>query len=422
VILIGAVLLSLPAATESSVRLPIIDALFTSTSAVCVTGLIVANTGATFSTFGELVVMALIQVGGLGIMTMSTLFALLARRRIGLRERILLRESMGTVNLSGIVRLVRYVLILTLVVEGLGALSLTYAFSHDYPLGRALYLGVFHSISAFNNAGFDLLSASFTGYVSHPLVNTTIIMLIILGGIGFTVIMELFDRRRGRVSLHTRVVVLTTIALIVIGSLLALAFEYDNPATMGDLPWTGKLWASIFLAVTPRTAGFSTVPTGQLRPLTLLVIIVLMWIGGSPVSTAGGIKTTTLSAILSTVRGTIVGLSETQLFNRRINPNTVNQAWAVALISTMVVLATTGALLHTEKLPLMDVLFEATSAFGTVGLTTGITPDLSALGRALIITTMYVGRLGPLTLAVAIGRRQRHQPRVRHPEDRIIVG
>jgi len=429
VIFFGTALLRLPAAVVEGPPLSLVDALFTATSAVCVTGLVVVDTATTFSTFGELVIMVLIQIGGLGIMSMSTFIALLLGRRISFRERLLLRESLGITGLAGIVRLLRYVLLVTFIAESLGALLLFLLFLDRYPPGQALYLGVFHSISAFNNAGFDLFSTSLTGFTEHLGVNLVVMTLIIVGGLGFPVIVELFHwlraRRNGKrfpLSLHTKLTLTVTGVLILLGSLLIFLVEADNPATLGQLSPRGKLLGALFTAITPRTAGFSTLPTENLRSLTLFSLLFFMWVGGSPSSTAGGIKTTTLGTLVAALWGIISGKEEAQVFRRRLTRDIVDRSWTLAMISVLIIMVGTGLLLFTEGQQLLETLFEVTSAFGTVGLSTGLTPALTTAGRVVIIITMFIGRVGPLTFAAAVAQRQRHKLRVRHPEERIMVG
>jgi len=425
-IAVGTLLLTLPIAIEPGGRPSLVTALFTATSAVCVTGLVVVDTATHWSTFGEVVIMLLIQIGGLGIMTMSTLVAIAIGRRITMRERLVIQEALGQMTLAGLVRLTKYILLITFMFESLGAVVFTLRWAADYPLGRALYYGVFHSVSAFNNAGFDLFSTSFEGFVADPTVNIMGMFLIVTGGLGFVVMADIYRRlvERGnsyRMSLHSRIVLTTSAALVGVSTLLIFLWERTNPGTLANLPWSGKLLGSFFTAVTPRTAGFNTLPTGSLRPVSLLYITVLMFIGGSPGSTAGGIKTTTFGALLAAVYATVTGKDEIQLFRRRLARDVVDKGLAIAMIALVLVISVTMVLLATEEAPLMDTLFETMSAFGTVGLTTGLTPYLSTAGRLLIVATMFAGRVGPLTLAVAI-TRERQEGRYRHPEERIMVG
>ncbi len=423
-IAVGTVLLTLPAASADGESMGLVNALFEATSAVCVTGLVVVDTGSELSLFGQLVIMALIQIGGLGIMTMSTLVALILGKRIGLKERILIQRSMGYVNLAGLVRLTRYVLFIAAVIQGTGALLLTLWWARQYPLGQAAYLGIFHSISAFNNAGFDLFGVSLEGYVTDPYVNIVMGALIVIGGVGFTVIVDVLSARgtRKKLSLHTRIVLRTTAVLLLVGFLGFLILEFSNPATLGQLPLGGKVLAAAFQSITPRTAGFNTVPIDQVGGATALFLMLLMFVGGSPGATAGGIKTTTLVAVLSAVWATVSGKGEVVIFERRLSRDTVDRALAIFFMALSVVTVTAVLLLVTETEPFLDIVFEAMSAFGTVGLSRGITSELSTAGRLIVTVTMFIGRVGPLTLAVALAQRQRSRAEVSYPEEKIMIG
>lgn len=425
IILIGAVLLALPVASRDGRPLPFVDALFTSTSAVCVTGLQVVDTYDQFSLFGQLVVLCLIQTGGLGIMTMSTLIFLLLGRRVTLRSRLLIQEAMNQLTLEGMVRLIRKVLVLTVAVEGLGAILLAIRWSFEMGLPRSLYYGVFHAVSGFCNAGFDLFGGfrSLTGYTSDLWVNLVMSGLIIIGGLGFSVVSEVMAHRGGaKLSLNARVVLVTTAALIVAGTVVIFLLELNNPTSLGPLSPLGKVLAAYFQAVTPRTAGFSTLPIGNLRGATQLFIILLMFIGASPGSTGGGIKTTTFATLFIAVRSVVTGREDVEVFERRIPHRTVYRALAVSMMSLALVIGVAMALSIVCPHGVLPVLFEATSAFGTVGLSTGITPTLPVLGKILIICTMFAGRVGPLTVATAIAQRQHASNAVRYPEERVMVG
>lgn len=423
-IAIGTALLMLPVSTASGRGGGFLESLFTATSATCVTGLIVVDTATYWTPFGQVVIAALIQVGGLGIMTMSTLFAFLLGRRINLRGRLLIQEATGALSLAGVVRLIKSVLLFTVLFEGLGALILAVRWSFDYPWPRALALGAFHSVSAFNNAGFDLFSVSLQNYASDAWALLTVAGLIIVGGIGFAVIADVYARmgdRHHRLSLHSRLVLRVTAGLLLGGTLLIFLLEYGN--TLQPLPVHGKILSSFFHAVTPRTAGFNSLPMGALHPATLLLIVVLMFIGASPGSTGGGIKTTTFATLIAAVHAIIAGSGSARVGERRLPRQVVDRALAVAAIALGLVVAVTGVMLLSEHKDMLALLFETTSAFGTVGLSTGITPDLSPLGRVLMILTMYAGRVGPLTLVLAIGQRQRHATTaVQYPEERVMIG
>lgn len=422
VILTGAFLLMLPLSTVPGQHTGFLTALFTATSAVCVTGLVVVDTGTHWTFFGQAVILALIQVGGLGFMSMATLFLVLAGKRIGLRERLLIQESLNQLNVAGVVRLVRAVLIFTVLTEGFFAAVLSARWSFDYEWRRAVWLGVFHAVSAFNNAGFDIFGGfrSLTAYVSDPVVTLSITSLIILGGLGFAVVLEIYNlRRTRRLSVHARLVLRVTAALILVGTVLFALLEWRH--VLRDLPWYGKLLASYFQSVTPRTAGFNTVDMGALGDATAFLLIMLMFIGASPGSTGGGIKTTTFGVLGVTVCSLATGKEDVELMRRRIPPWQVYKALTVFLLSIALVILVSLLLCITEQSRFLVALFETTSAFGTVGLTMGLTPHLSAVGRVLIILTMFAGRLGPLTLACALAQRRRRSA-VRYPEEKIMVG
>lgn len=424
VILTGAMLLTLPIASRSGHVTPFIDALFTSTSAVCVTGLVVVDTGTHWSTFGQVVILLLIQIGGLGFMTMATLFALFMGKRINLRERMLIQEALNQLSMEGVVRLVRYILIFTFSIEGIAALILAVRWSFDLGWQKAMYFGVFHAVSSFNNAGFDLFGdfRSITGYVDDFTVNIVISGLIILGGIGFTVIADVYQRRRWRLfSLHTKVVLAMTTILIVIGALTIFALEYTNPKTLAPLSMQGKILASYFQSVTPRTAGYNSLLIGELRSATQFLIVILMFIGASPGSTGGGIKTSTFMSLIGAVWAMVRGHEDVEVFRRRIPKEIVYRALTITLAALALVITVTMILAITEKAEFLTVLFETTSAFGTVGLSMGITPSLTVIGRLMITATMFAGRVGPLTIAFAVAQRQ-HKPAFRYAQEKIMVG
>lgn len=423
-IAVGTTLLMLPVAHEPGHTLGFIDALFTATSAVCVTGLMVVDTATTFSAFGEAVILLLIQAGGLGIMTMSALVGLLFGKRISLRERILMQQALGQFTLAGVVRLTRRIIIVTLAIELIGAIILTTRFWFDVEPGRAIWWGVFHAISAFCNAGFDLTSASLRAYTGDWLVVPTVSALIIVGGIGFFVLDDIWTNRRwDKLSVHSRLVLQVSAALTVIPAFIIAFFEWNNPGTLAPHGWSGKILGAMFHAITPRTAGFESVPTGLLTHPTVLLTMILMFIGGSPGSTAGGIKTTTFGVIwLATLR-TIRGEQEIVIHGRRLSNEVVDRTWALATIALALVLSVTFVLLLAEPdQSIRTVLFEAVSAFGTVGLSQGVTPDLAPIGKFLITLTMYVGRVGPLTLGFALALQKSGKTHVHYPEDRVMIG
>ncbi|AHN22539.1 TrkH family potassium uptake protein [Lysinibacillus varians] len=425
IIFIGACLLTLPIATEDGNGLPFLNALFTATSATCVTGLIVVDTGDTFTMFGEIVILALIQIGGLGFMTFATLLFLLLGKKISLKERLLLKEAFNNISMAGLVKLVKRILLFTALIELIGGLILSIRFSFDMPIGKAIYFGFFHSISNFNNAGFDLMGGfqGLTAYVADPFVVLTICALITIGGLGFIVMNELYEyRETKRLSVHSKIVLSATVILTVGSTLLIFLFEYTNSKTIGDLTGMGKILGSFYQAVTPRTAGSNTLPIGDLTHSTLFLTILLMFIGAGSGSTAGGIKITTFAVLAATLWAQIRGKEDVVLFRRRIVIETILKALTVAMCGMVIVVFVTIFLSITEqKHSFMMYLFEATSAFGTVGLSMGLTPELTPAGRILIILTMFAGRLGPLTIAFAITKRRKPEA-FHHPKGNIMIG
>ncbi|MGM0881921.1 MAG: TrkH family potassium uptake protein [Bacillota bacterium] len=424
IILLGAFLLSMPFASASGERLPFIDALFTATSATCVTGLVVVDTGTYFSVPGQIILMILFQLGGLGFMTMATLIALVFRKRISLRERLLLQEAMNQTSMEGIVRLIRRVIIYSLSIELIGAALFTSRFALDMPFGKAVYLGIFHSISAFNNAGFDIFGdyRSLTLYVSDPIVNITAVLLVIFGGLGFVVLSDLMEfRNKRRLSLHSKVVLSITGWLIGLGTITVFIFEFTNPLTLGSLDWGTKLLSSLFQAVMPRTAGFNSLDLTVLRQATQFFIIILMFIGASPGSTGGGIKTTTFATLVGAVFAMIRGRDDIVLFRNRLGKDRIFKALTITVLSLALVIFVTMLLTMIEDQSFLVILFEATSAFATVGLSLGLTGELSDVGKIIITITMFAGRLGPLTLAYALGPRTEKEL-YRHPEGKITIG
>ncbi len=424
IILIGAVLLSLPIASANGTSLPFIDALFTATSATCVTGLVVVDTGTYFSLFGQIVILMMIQVGGLGFMTMATLFAILLKKKISLRERLILQEAMNQISMEGIVRLIRKVVLFSLIIEAFGAVLFTIRWSLDMGLSKAVYFGVFHAISLFNNAGFDLFGEfrSLTGYVTDPMVNAVATGLIILGGLGFVVLSDLVEFPKiKRLSLHSKVVLSMTCFLLFTGTLVIFIFEYTNTKTLTPLNFTGKVMASFFQSVTTRTAGANTLDIAGLRQASQFFIVLLMFIGGSPGSTAGGIKTTTFTTLVGAMIAMVRGKEDIILFRFRLAQDRIYKAITLTITALILIIVVSMILSTTEDYPFLMILFETTSAFGTVGLSTGLTPHLSVVGEIMIMLTMFVGRLGPVTMAYALGNTNTKKL-YRHPEGKIIIG
>lgn len=428
IILLGSFLLMLPMSNANGESLRFIDALFTATSATCVTGLVVVDTGTHFTVFGQVILLCLIQVGGLGFMTMATLFAFMLKKRISLKERLILQEALNQGSIEGIVRLIRKVIYFALIIEGSAAVLFSIRWAFDMPIGQAIYYGVFHAISFFNNAGFDLFGAisgpftSLTSYAGDPIINFVSMFLIISGGIGFVVLSDLADyRKTKRLSLHTKVVLFMSGMLIIVGAIVIFVFEFTNPNTMGDLNFFEKILASLFQSVSPRTAGANTVDLAGLRQATQFFMVLLMFIGASPGSTGGGIKTTTFMILIGAVITMIRGKEDIVLFKHRLAKDRIYKALTVVLLSLTLVIAVAMVLSTTEDADFLAILFESTSAFGTVGLTMGITTHLTDIGRLLIALTMFIGRLGPLTLAYALGPKTEREL-YRHPEGKITIG
>ncbi|NME97531.1 TrkH family potassium uptake protein [Aneurinibacillus aneurinilyticus] len=424
IILLGTFLLTLPIATADGNGLPFVDALFTATSATCVTGLVVVDTGTAFTTFGQLTILSMIQIGGLGFMTVATLFTILLGRKISLRQRLLIQESMNQISLEGMVRLVKNVLLFTLLFEAIGAIILTIRWSFDTNWQHAMYMGIFHSISSFNNAGFDVIGGfkSMTGYVSDPIVNIVLMLLVIAGGIGFIVIAELMQfQRRRKLSLHTKVVLSSSAFLIFFGALVILAIEFNNPKTMAPLGWDGKILSAFFQSVVARTEGMNSLSVGDMHQSSLFLIIILMFIGASPGSTGGGIKTTTFVTLLGAVWSMIRGEGDVVFFKQRIESEKVYKALTITMAAVFLVLGVTMILCITESGDFLTILFETTSAFGTVGMSMGLTPHLTTFGKILLSLVMFAGRVGPLTVAFALSwdRKKKH---FRYSEGKIIIG
>jgi len=428
IILAGAFLLSMPQASASGERTPFLDALFTSTSAVCVTGLTVYNTGGHFSLFGEIVLLALIQVGGLGFMAMATLIALVFRKRISFRERLILQQSMNQSSTEGIVRLIRKVLLYSLAIELMGAMLLTVHWMGELPPGKAAYFGMFHSVSIFNNAGFELVSSldhrpgGIMHYAEDPFFNVVAIALIFLGGLGFIVIDDLLAYRRNRrLLLHSKVVLVFSGFLFLIGAVVILIFEYTNPMTFQPLTAAGKTFSAMFHSLSARSAGLSTVDVSALRQATQFLLILLMFIGAAPGSQGGGIKVTTFAILCGALYAMFRGKDDIVLFRNRIAPDRIHKAITFTFLTFFLVVAATTILSVTEPFPFLGILFEVTSAMATTGLSMGLTPQLTDFGKTAITLLMFIGRLGPVTLAFILVAGQRKEL-YRHPEGRIIIG
>ncbi|SDZ29494.1 trk system potassium uptake protein TrkH [Proteiniborus ethanoligenes] len=424
-ILIGATLLNLPLASVDGKSIGFINSLFTASSAVCVTGLVVVNTATHWSIFGKVVIILLIQMGGLGFMTMATLVALILGKRITLKGRLLIQEGLNQLSLEGVVKLTKYVIISTLVIEAIGAVLLSTRFIPIYGFKTGILFSIFHSISAFCNAGFDITGNSIVPFVGDFIVNITISILIIIGGLGYTVYIDVTTHKNlKKCSLHTKFVLFITGILLLAGFIFFFIVEYTNPDTLGNLSFLEKIIASMFQSVVTRTAGFNSIDIGSISKATTFMMIILMFIGGSPSSTAGGIKTTTFGVIILSIITVLKGKTDVEAFKKRIPNELIFRALAVVGIGLFLVILVTMVLTLTEvDATFLDILFETTSAFATVGLTRGITPDLSSLGKIILTFTMFAGRLGPLTLGFALAKKQdEYKGNYRYSEGKIIVG
>lgn len=426
IILTGTLLLSLPIASRAGTATPFIDSLFTAASATCVTGLVVYDTYTHWSLFGQLVILFLIQIGGLGFMTMATLISMFLRRKIGLKERELMKEAVNSMYLGGIVRLTRHVLIGTFLCESIGAVLLGIRFYPEMGALRAAYYGVFHSVSAFCNAGFDLMGkfgkfSSLTRYSDDILVNLVVISLIVIGGIGFFVWEDVHNHKFSFRSyqLHTKVVLTVTAVLIIVPAILFFLMERSNALTGMSIGEAAIV--SLFQSVTPRTAGFNTVDTASLRSSTLLLTIILMMIGGSSGSTAGGIKTTTLAVLIMSTASVIKGRNYMRAFERRLEDNALRRASAVFFTYLIVAITSTLILSLLQDFTMEQLLFEVFSAIGTVGLTTGITPGLGTASKTLITLLMYFGRVGVLSVALAFTKMPENI-QIEYPCEKIMIG
>ncbi|WP_316274154.1 TrkH family potassium uptake protein [Bacillus halotolerans] len=418
-IIIGSLLLKLP--ISAAKPLSWIDALFTTASATTVTGLAVVDTGTEFTVFGQTVIMGLIQVGGLGFMTFAVLIVMILGKKIGLKERMLVREALNQPTIGGVIGLVKVLFLFSISIELIAALILSIRLVPQYGWASGLFASVFHAISAFNNAGFSLWPDNLMSYVGDPAVNLVITFLFITGGIGFTVLFDILKNRRFKAfSLHTKLMLAGTFILNIAATLIIFILEYSNPGTLGSLHLPDKLWASYFQAVTPRTAGFNSVDFGSMREGTIVFVLLLMFIGAGSASTASGIKLTTFIVILMSVIAYLKGHKETVIFRRTIKYPIIIKALAVSVISLFIVFIGIFALTITEQAPFIQVVFETFSAFGTVGLTMGLTPELTTAGKCIIIAIMFIGRIGPLTFVFSFAKTEKSN--IRYPDGEVFTG
>ncbi|MCI6812223.1 MAG: potassium transporter KtrB [Lachnospiraceae bacterium] len=431
-ILAGSVLLALPISSATGEAVPYLDALFTATTSICVTGLVTLPTVSTWSFFGQLVILLLIQTGGLGVITIMSGLMISLHRKIGIGERILIQDAFNLNTLSGLVKFIKKVIAGTLVVEGIGAMLYMLVFVPQYGL-RGVWISVFNSVSAFCNAGIDILSeSSLCEYSSNPVINLVTGALIILGGIGYIVwwdVLRVLKNVRSYrykcfryLSLHSKIAIWSTLILIGAGAIAVFIFEYHNPLTLGDYSLWEKMEASLFQSVTTRTAGFATIPQQNLTNATAIVSMMLMFIGGSPVGTAGGVKTVTIAVLLASAFATIKNKDSVVLFDRTISKGAISKAVAVVSMSFIILFASTVLLSAVTEASALDIAYETVSATATVGLTRNLTPLLNVWGKLIIIVTMYLGRIGPISLAIAFSTRKESENNIKSPTEKISVG
>ena len=430
VIFVGTLLLCLPISSKSGQATSFVDALFTSTTATCVTGLVVVPTFSYWSTFGHAVILALIQVGGLGVITVIAGISLLIHKKMGLSDSVLLQDAFNLNTVSKLGVFVKKVIIGTFIVEGIGALLYMLVFVPQFGL-KGIWYSVFNAISAFCNAGIDIIAPnSLCDYSENVIVNFTTCLLVVLGGLGFIVwwdIIRVFkDRRKGfkwkYLSLHSKIVIFTTLLLILSGAVLTFVFEFNNPKTIGGMSLFDKIQVSFFQSVTTRTAGFASVPQENLTASSSLVSIILMFIGGSPVGTAGGIKTVTFVVLAATAYATVRNRNEVSIFSRRILKSAVSKSVGVCFVSFSILVVSTILMCAVCEAPFLDILYETTSAIATVGLSRNLTGSLNVLGKLIITVTMYLGRVGPISLAIAFGLKKQNENIIKNPIEEISIG
>lgn len=431
-ILIGSLLLSLPISSSNGRSVPYIDALFTATTSTCVTGLVTLPTYSTWSTFGQAVILLLIQIGGLGVITIMSGVMLLLNRKMGIGDRLLIQDAFNLNTMSGLAKFVKNVLLGTFIVEGIGALMYMLVFIPEYGI-RGIWISIFTSISAFCNAGIDVISEySLCNYATNPIVNIVTSLLIILGGLGYIVwwdVIRIVQSRTNKnrkifrhLTLQSKIAITVTIGLILFGAVLIFIFEHSNPLTIGNMSLFDKIQVSLFQSVTTRTAGFASVPQENLTNASAAISLILMIIGGSPVGTAGGIKTVTVAVLFCSALATIKNKDSATLFGRRISIGSVKRAVAVSVTFIAICSLSTVLLMATNDVPALDAVYETVSATATVGLSRNLTPNLNGIGKVIIITAMYFGRVGPISLAVALGKRNEGQNLISEPIEEISIG
>lgn len=431
-ILLGSLLLALPISSANGSAVPYIDALFTATTATCVTGLVTLPTATTWSVFGQLVILILIQVGGLGVITIISGFMLIFNQKMGIKDRLLIKDAFNLNTMYGLGRFIKNVFIGTFLIEALGALLYMTVFVPEFGV-RGIWISIFNSVSAFCNAGIDIIGEnSLCDYATNTVVNIVTSLLIILGGIGFIVWWDILRVLRGRttknkhifryLNLHTKIAIITTLILIVSGGLLIFVFEYNNPLTIGNMSVLDKLKVSFFQSITTRTAGFATVNQESLTGASTIVSLILMFIGGSPVGTAGGVKTVTVVVLLCSAFATIRNKSAATIFNRTISVDSICKAVSVVSMFVVILFCAILLLIATTDFSITDVLYETVSATATVGLSRNLTAKLHLAGKIIIILAMYFGRIGPISLAVAFASSGPNQNVISAPEEDISIG
>ena len=431
-IILGSILLSLPISAADGRPAPYLDALFTATTSTCVTGLVTLPTVSTWSVFGQAVILVLIQIGGLGVITIISAVMILLNMRMGIGNRLLLQDAFNLTSLSGIVQFVKRVMQGTFLVEGIGALLYMLVFVPEYG-PKGIWISVFTSISAFCNAGIDILGEnSLCDYATNPLINFVTGMLIILGGIGYIVwwdVLQVGKTATGKhrkifrgLTLHSKIAIVTTLVLIFGGGLLIFLFEYNNPLTIGSLPLMDKIQVSLFQSITTRTAGFATVGQQDLTNASSLLCLLLMFIGGSPVGTAGGVKTVTIAVLTVSALASIQNKNDVTLFQRNISKQAVSRAASVIAMSFGIMFLSTLLLSAVTDADALDIVYETVSATATVGLTRNLTAQLNNAGKLIIIATMYLGRVGPISLALALNSNKKNTNKISNPTEEISVG
>ncbi len=432
VIFLGSILLALPISSANGRAVPYMDALFTATTSTCVTGLVTLPTFSTWSIFGQIVILVLIQIGGLGVVTIMIGLMLLLNRELGIGDRLLIQDAFNLNTMSGLVKFVKKVLFGTLLIEGIGAALYMLVFIPEFG-AKGIWISVFNAVSAFCNAGIDIIAEnSLCNYATNPLINIVTSALIILGGLGYIVwwdIVHVYKNRSKKnkkifrhLTLQSKIAITMTIGLILAGAALIFTFEYANPLTIGELSLLDKIQVSFFQSVTTRTAGFASIPQENLTNASAATSVILMLIGGSPVGTAGGMKTVTITVLVSSAVATIRNKNSATLFGRRISEDSIRKAVAVAVAFLMICTVSTVLLLATSNMSALDAVYETVSATATVGLSRNATATLNTMGKIIIIATMYFGRVGPISLAVALGSKNESQNVISEPTEEISIG